>query len=50
MAGGARVFELRAGKIRRTSDYLDVYTVTRQLGLLPALEEAGTPTAGTPAR
>jgi steroid delta-isomerase-like uncharacterized protein len=43
---GASVIELRGDHIRRESDYYDLLTILRQLGLMPG---AGTPAAGTPA-
>ena len=41
----AAVFELEKGKIRRSVDYFDLYSLLVQIGALPAPEGMGTPTA-----
>jgi steroid delta-isomerase-like uncharacterized protein len=38
---GSSIIELEDGKIRRCSDYWDMATLLRQLGLMPASEQAG---------
>lgn len=38
---GSSIIELQDGKIRRCSDYWDMATLLRQIGLMPTAESAG---------